>query len=109
MMTCAMNWPAWPCNKYAAAYGIREPRGPIDRWCVQSIGPRSYQCLLLSRIFQLLSQLDLQDVVEVGRTPAGDVVPAGSGGVEQVVAAGDVVEGMVAIGVVGQGVDLWHA
>src|SRR5579885_1342506 len=47
--------------------------------------------------FQLLRQLNLQDVVEVGRTPAGDVVPAGGSGVEQVVATGNVAEGGFAV------------
>lgn len=36
-------------------------------------------------------QFDLEDVVEVGRAPAGGIVPAARGVIEQVVAAGDVV------------------
>src|SRR5579883_836004 len=80
----------------------------IDGVCNQSAHAAINACYCTC-IFQLLRQLNLQDVVEVGRTPAGDVVPAGGSGVEQVVATGNVVEGVVAIGVVGQGVDLWHA
>lgn len=60
------------------------------------------------RLFYLPIQFALKDVVEVGRTPAGGIVPAGRGMIEQVVAAGDVVERVEAARVVCYSVDLRH-
>src|SRR2546430_17517357 len=51
-------------------------------------------------------QFALQDVVEVGRTPAGRIVPAARGAIEQVVSANDVVEGAETARPVRHGVDL---
>src|SRR6266566_9133042 len=59
--------------------------------------------------YGLAVQFALEDVAEVGRTPAGGIVPATRGAIEQVVSAGDVIEGAETARPIRHGVDLRHA